>query len=354
MSDHLSIGQWGMFGGPDGKQLIILDGQPCGPVSARKVLDETPRRLLLDEGRVTEASTSERDDTVEVVTLAGRQLRVETRQIVSPWSKTVVGVFAGVWPVEDETPEPPLVGSWEWVIAMKDGEITGRRTFWTKTLFDLYEVDSEVARASGYWEVDVWASELVAQGDQLRFFTSLRDGYWDDWTGVRCATFDAIAGYGTSDRHAKHLRLVAQKGAMSTEDTLVFQGFSYEVPEVFADRALAEEYPTDDAFTGLMGLVQEPMAIVDPNSLEVLVSSDAWQNEELGEVRSLKQIVQEDAVAVRKFLIDAADRGSKITTGKIRVRGGSDTHDPKQYQVSVIGMDRGPGRDALAVVRLSA
>jgi hypothetical protein len=349
-SEALSIGQWGMFGGPEGKQLIILDGQPCGPVSARKLLEEIPRRLLLDEGRVTQAMIAERPDTAEVVTHASQELRVETRQIVSPWSKTVVGVFAGVWPVNVESPEPPLVGSWEWVVAMKDGEITGRRTFWTKSLFDLYEVDSAVARASGYWEVDVWAGQLVAEQDQLRFFTSLRDGYWDDWTGVRCATFDAIAGYGTSERRTKHLRLVASKGQMSTEESLVFQGFSYEVPEVFNDRALAEEYPTDDAFTGLMGLVKDPMAIVDPNSLEVLVSTKAWRREALGDARSLREVVDADPDDVRRFLINAADRGSRVSTGRVQVTSGPQKH----YDVSVIGMDRGPGRDALAVVLLSA
>ncbi len=208
-----------------------------------------------------------------------------------------------------------------------------------------------MARRSGYWEVDVWASELVSEGDQLRFFSSLRDGYWDDWTGVRCATFDAIAGYGTDERRRKHLRLVAQKGQMSTADSLILHGFSYEVPEAFADRALAEEYPTDNALDGFMSLVADPMAIVDPYSLEVLMSTPAWRREELGQVRSLREIVAEDPEPVRQFLLDAADAGPRISSGRLRVRANT---GPQQYRVNVVGMDRGPGRDALAVVRLNS
>lgn len=347
----LGVGQWGMFSGPDGKQLVILDGEPVGPVSARKVLDEVPRRLLLDEPRVLQATAREGVASSELAEIAGVDYRVELRQIVSPWSKTVVGVFAGVWPRDEPAPEPPLVGSWEWVVALDRGEITGRRTFWTKTLFDLYEVDSDIARQSGYWEVDVWASQLVAEGDQLRFFTSLRDGYWDDWTGVRCATFDAIAGYGTSDRRRKHLRLVAQKGAMSSDESLIFQGFSYEVPEAFADRALAEEYPTDNALDGMLELVTDPMAIVDPFSLEVLMRTPAWRSGEFGDVRGLKEVLDEDPDDVRRFLIEATDHGPAVSSRRLRMKG---PRGPQQYGVSVIGMDRGPGRDALAVIRVNA
>lgn len=352
MTSALAIGQWGMFTGPEGKQLVILDQDPVGPVSARKVLDEAPRRLLLNDGRVAAATAMEAADLSEDVEYNGEQLRVEIRQIVSPWSHTVVGVFAGVWPAGEDIPEPPLVGSWEWVVEMSGKTITGRRTFWNRELFDLYEVDSDVARQSGYWEVDVWASELVSENDTLRFFTSLRDGYWDDWTGVRCATFDAIAGYGTDSRRKKHLRLVAQKGAMSTDTELIFQGFSYEVPEVFSDRSLAEEYPTDNALGGLLGLVQEPMAIVDPFSLEVLMSTPAWRREDFGSARSLKEILAEDPAPVRQFMIDAADAGLSESRSELLVAAGAGA-SAQRFAVSVIGLDRGPSRDALAAVRLN-
>ena len=348
---ELGIGQWGLFSGPEGKQLIAIDGQPCGPVSARKITQGAPRRLLLDEGRIERIVSGAVDQLPAVVEFNGQRLRVEAKPVVSPWSRTVVGVHAGVWPEGEKVPAPPLAGSWEWVVALKDGEIVGRRTFWNQELFDLYEVDSAVAQQqSGYWEVDVWASELVAEGDQLRFFSSLRDGYWDSWTGVRCATFDAIAGYGTDYRHKKHLRLVAQQGRMTTENRLIFQGFSYEVPEVFADRALAEEYPTDNALTSFMKIVKDPMAIVDPFSLEVLMSTPAWREEDFGSARALQEALAEDPVPVRDFLIDAVDSGEERTSELLMRSGGGQ----REFHVCVIGMDRGAQKDALAVVRLNA
>lgn len=350
-SPQLGLGQWGLFTGPEGKQLVLLDGEPVGPVSARKVLEETPRRLLLDEGRVQDAHRTEQPDTAAVVEHGGEQLRVEIRQIVSPWSKTIVGVLAGVWPAAETAPEPPLVGSWEWVVSMKEGQITGRRTFWNRNLFDLYEVDSDVARQSGFWEVDVWASELVAEGDSLRFFTSLRDGYWDEWTGVRCATFNAIAGYGTSHRSKKHLRLVAQLGKMSSDEALIFQGFSYEVPEIFADEDLAKEYPTDNALNGFLELITDPIAIVDPFSLEVLMTTPEWKANDFGHARSLKQIVADDPEEVRSFMVDASDAGSAVSARELRIH---TARGARRFRASVVGMDRGPGRDALAIVRLNS
>jgi len=351
VSEQLDIGQWGLFCGPEGKQLVILDDDPCGPVAARRLLHEIPRRLLLDAGRIVAATATERPDTVEVVDLAGRALRVETRQIISPWSRTPVGVFAGVFPAESPTPDVPLVGSWEWVVQIDGPNIVGRRTFWNQNLFNLYEVDSAVAeQASGYWEVDVWASELVVEGDQLRFFSSLRDGYWDNWSGVRCATFDIMAGYGTATRTRKHLRLVAAKGQMSTAESLIFQGFSYEVPEVFADRALAEEYPTDSVLTGFMSLIEDPIAIIDPFSLEVLMSTPAWRHQDFGQARGLKDILAEDINDVRQFLIDTADGDATPKTRNLLLRdrnGGT-----RQLGITVVSLDRGPGRDALSVVRI--
>ncbi|WIB65527.1 hypothetical protein [Curtobacterium sp. MCBD17_040] len=350
MSSQLGIGEWGLFCGPEAKQLVICGDEVCGPVSARKLLEEVPRRLLLDEGRVTQATLQVQGDTAITVEHGGQTYRVETRQIVSPWSHTIVGVFAGVWPADQETPPPPLVGSWEWVVSMNGSQITGRRTFWNRELFDLYEVADDLARRS-FWEVDVWASELIVEGDTLRFFTSLRDGYWDDWAGVRCATFNAIAGYGTTNRHKKHLRLVASKGKMSNDTELIFQGFSYEVPEVFADRDLAEEYPTDNALDAFMSLVNDPIAIVDPFTLQVLMNTPAWRREEFGQGRSLRDVLTEDPTDVRDFLIDAADAGSTVSTRDLEMRTGN---GPRNYHVSVLGIDRGPGRDPLALVRLNS
>lgn len=349
---QLDIGHWGMFAGPEGKQLVILDGGPCGPVSARKLLREAPRRLLLDEERVPSVISGARADGSEIVGLGDQQLRVETRKIVSPWSKTTVGVFAGVFPVDTELPEPPLVGSWEWVVMIDGGRIADRRTYWAPELYRLYEVEDAAAQKSeGSWAVDVWGGELVAESDQLRFFSSLRDGYWDNWSGVRCATFDAITGYGAKERSRKHLRLVAQRGAMSSETRLVFQGFSYRVPELFSDRALSEEYPTDDALSGFMSLVTEPMAIIDPFSLEVLMGTKAWRHEVLGHVRGLREFFgAEEAVRVRDFLIKAVDKGSKPSTARFTVGDGAAARD---YTAVVAGMERGPGRDALAIVRLN-
>ncbi|WIE80987.1 hypothetical protein [Curtobacterium sp. MCSS17_016] len=349
MSTTLEASQWGLFTGPEGKQLVICNGEPCGPGAARKILSETPRRLLLDEGRVERFMAGDDSNAGMIVDHNGISYRIATKPIIAPWSGTIVGVFAGVFPVDEEIPEPPLVGSWEWLIKQEHGEIVGRRTFWNQDLFDLYEVDSAVAeQTAGYWEVDVWASELVANGDQLRFFSSLRDGYWDR-PGVRCASFDAIAGYGTDNRYRKHLRLVAQRGDISTPEQLVLHGFSYQVPAGYSDRALAEEYPTEYALDGFMSLVQDPIAVVDPASLEVLMSTDGWKSRPFGGPRNLKETIGEDPADVRRFLLDAAD-STDVTKGELHLGIGD---DKQPYPVSVVSMNRGAERDNLAVVRLN-
>lgn len=349
MSSVLEAGQWGLFTGPDGKQLVMCDGEPCGPGAARKILAETPRRLLLDEGRVERFMAGDRSSDGIIVEHNGVNYRIATKPIIAPWSKTILGVFAGVFPIDEAIPEPPLVGSWEWLIKQHNGEVLGRRTFWNQELFDLYEVDSAVAeQTAGYWEVDVWASELVANCDQLRFFSSLRDGYWDR-PGVRCASFDAIAGYGTDNRYRKHLRLVAQRGDISTPEQLVLHGFSYEVPAGYSDRALAEEYPTEYALDGFMELIRDPIAVVDPVSLEVLMSTDGWKSRSFGQSRNLKETIGDNPADVRRFLLDAAD-GTEPSEGELHLGVGA---DKRPYPVSVGSMNRGAERDNLAVVRLN-
>ncbi|AYD89420.1 hypothetical protein D5R93_03930 [Actinomyces lilanjuaniae] len=363
MSIPFDVGSWGLFCGQDLRQLVLVDDQPCGPVSARKVSRSLTRRLLLDEGRVARAAQDAKH-VREEVSHAGTQWVVRLHPVGSPRSARTVGVLAGVFPAEASIPDLPLVGSWEWEIERdEDGEPTPRRrTYWDRNLFLIYDVDPGAAQQQrGYWEVGEWANELVDQADQMRVNRSIRDGIRDGLPGTagvyRYLTYHVVTGYGSPVRGRRHLRSVGTAAPVApNDDKIVLLGLSYEVPETFRDMAFEQDDSAarvDDVLHGVMGLAREPMAVVDAMTLDVLMTSPSWRRERLGYVGGLRGLVDgspEDLVELHALMAEAV--GSTEPTRAVRVRLRRTNGSVQEVSITATGVPGTRHRDV--VVRLDS
>lgn len=353
MTAQLDVGQWGLFCGPDGRQLVLVGDEPCGPVSARKITQATPRKLLLDEPRIARAFEDNAAPDTGTVTHEDQDWIIAFSPVISPRTSTLVGLLAAVSPASRPPPELPLVGSWEWEIDRdSQGRPTAhRRTFWDRNLFHLYEVAPDVAeQEAGYWEVGVWANELVAPSDQMRLISSVREGIRDGLTGVRCLTFNVVTGFGTPARGTRHLRLVGQIAARQPPDKLMLQGFSYAVPDTFTDMAFEQDSArVDDVLRGVMDLADEPMAVIDPDTLEVLMTSPAWRRQDFGHVGGFADMLADEPGSVREFISQAlTDRISTQPSREIQLRQQNGTIQPARITVTAVRAGAGEeGYDAL-------
>lgn len=359
MPIQLDVGAWGLFCGHGGRQLVRVGGEPCGPVSARKITRAIPRRLLLDENRVAE-TFHDGTATIEQVTHVGARWTVARQPVLSPWSSTLIGVLAAVFPEGEAVPEPPLVGCWEWVIDRQaDGLPTPhRRTYWDRNLFHIYDVDPDVSQQrQGYWEAGEWASELIDQSDQIRVNTSVRDGIAEGLQGIsgafRCLTYNVVTGYGSEHRGRRHLRLVGMVVPVAPGDeNIILQGFSYEAPDWFQDIAFEQDANAarvDDVLRGVMSLAKEPMAVVDAATLDVLMTSASWRREDFGHIGGLGEFAIDDTGELHRFISAAAadsDHPASMKVGLRRTDGSVQT-----VTLAVTGVKSGRrGRDA--VIRL--
>lgn len=330
MPVQLDVGSWGLFCGSDGKQLVLVDDKPCGPVSARKPTRAIPRRLLLDENRVAQVMRSG-SVISETVYHADEQWTVELRPVLSPRTSTVIGVLAGVARAVDPLPQPPLVGVWEWEIERDtDGQPTlRRRTYWDRNLFHIYDVDTSVAQQrTGYWEAGEWASELIDQSDRMRVNSLIRDGIQDGLMGVtgkvRCLTYNIVTGYGTDTQGHRHMRLVGVIPPIEPDhDKIFLQGFSYEAPESFHDMAFEQDANAgrvDDVLRGVMALAKEPMAVVDAATLDVLMTSPSWRREDFGHVGGLGEFTIDDSGELHEFITAAASDTVRSQSMRLALR----------------------------------
>lgn len=322
-SEQLDVGAWGLFCGAEGRQIVMIGERPCGPVSSRKLTRRVPRALLLDENRVA-AVYQYGQEIDEIVEHNGRTWRVKLVPLRSPRSKTVVGVHAIVVRDGAELPQRPLVGLWEWVIDRQpDGQPGSKRvTYWDENLFRLYDMDPMIAdKHHGCWEAGEWANQLIEPTDQMRVATSIRDGVQDGIAGVvekvRCLTYNVVTGYGQSieNQGRRHLRLVGVIPRIyPAAENILLQGFSYEVPETFHDMAFEQDANAarvDDVLRGVMELAQDPMVVVDAETLNVLMSSAAWRRKSFGSVDSLLELHLENLDEVRQLVRAAAAQPSR-------------------------------------------
>lgn len=349
MSDLLEPGQWGLFCGVEGKSLVYANGAPMGPKSARKAVATTPRRLLVDSGVIERAFATGEAPRSTTVELDGHHWILRFIPVISPRTNTLVGLLASVQAEEDATPIPaaPLVGSWEWeIVRDANGDLTPqRRTFWNHELFVVYDVDPGVAQSkAGYWEVGVWQNELVAQADQLRIFASVRDGIRSNLQGPRVLTFRVNTGFGKTNRGSKNLRLVGQIPKEQPDCLLILQGFSYEVPDDFENMAWDPDAArVDDVLRGMLELSDDSMAVVDPRSLEVLMTSPAWRRNPFGTAGYMHDVMDtpDQVAALRAFLLAAVsgqeqgelsvtlnERNAHVTVRAVTTQAGEASEEP--------------------------
>lgn len=359
MTARLDVGSWGLFCGHGGRQLVLIDDQPCGPSSARKQLQRLPRALLLDEDRMSRAYEAPQG-LLEKVEHCGQDWVVALRPMLSPRSGCLVGVLGGVFPVGTAIPAAPEVGIWEWEIERdRQGQPTPRRrTYWDRVLFRLYGVDPGVAQQrQGYWEAGDWVNELIDRSDQMRVNSLIRDGIHEGLQGIagvfRCLTYNVVTGYGSERLGRRHLRLVGMVVPVEPSDEkIVLQGFSYEAPETFHDMAFGQDANAgrvDDVLRGVMALAKEPVAVVDAATLDVLTTSASWRREDFGHVGGLGEFAIDDSSELRDFIRAAAEDTERTRSMKVDLR--RTDGSVQSVEMLVIGVRSGSsGHDA--VVRL--
>lgn len=355
-SIQFDVGSWGLFCGPCGRQLALVDNTPCGPVSARKLACAVPRRLLLDEDRLARVF-SDGTGVSETITHAGAEWAIELRPIRSPRTSTLIGVLAGVWPSTETVPDPPLIGSWEWEVELDgDGQTTAhKRTYWDQNLREIYAVDPAYARrSSDHLECGIWMSELVDRVDQVRLNASIRDGLQDGMMGVvggfRCLTYNVVTGYGSPSPGRRHLRLVGQVVPVQPgDDMIIMQGFSYEAPPDFHDLALEHDAArVDDVLRGVMELSKEPLAVLDVSTLAVLMTTQAWRQQGL---HHTGEFTVDDPCGLHEFIMAAAEDTENAHSRAIRVIRFDGSLRPAR--ITVIGVRSGfHGQDAAVRVDL--
>lgn len=359
MTVQLDAGSWGLFCGHGGRQIVLVDDQPCGPSSARKFTRRVPRGLLLDDNRVARIYETG-ECSVEEVSRGGEDWVVALKPMLSPRSSSVVGVLGGVFPAGADVPEPPEVGGWEWEIERDArGQPTPhRRTYWDRALFHLYDVDPGVAQQrQGYWEAGEWVSELIDQSDQMRVNSLIRDGIQEGVQGIagmfRCLTYNVVTGYGSEELGRRHLRLVGMVVPVEPADEkIVLQGFSYAAPEGFHDMAFEQDANAgrvDDVLRGVMALATEPMAVVDAATLDVLTTSAAWRREDFGHVGGLGEFADDVSGDLSEFIRTAAADTEHSRSMKVDLR--RTDGSVQSVEMTVTGVRSGElGHDA--VVRL--
>lgn len=365
MSVQLDVGSWGLFCGHGVRQIVLVDDQSCGPSSARKRTRRIPRELLLDSDRIVQAHHTG-EPVNELVEHGGQMWRVVIEPKRSPRSSSPTGVLAGVFRPNEIPPQSPLVGGWEWEIELDDmgqPSMRRRRTYWDRNLYAVYEVDPAVdQQRQGYWETGEWSNELIAKSDQMRVSSLVRDGIQEGLDGVgamratgilRCLTYDVVTGYGSETSGAKHLRLVGHIVPVMKTDTVIrIFGFSYEATETFHDMAFVQDVHAgrvDDVLRGVMSLSRDPMAVVDVETLDVLVTSSSWQAGEFGRVGGLAELALDDDGTLREFIRDGAldtEEESSMLIDLQRTDG-----SVRRVRMTVIGARSGvQGHDA--VIRL--
>ncbi|MCG7308043.1 MULTISPECIES: hypothetical protein [Brachybacterium] len=317
MTIEYAVGSWGLFCGDERRQLVMIDDAPYGPSSARKSMQATPRRLLLDDGRIDQVySTGVPLD--EVAAQGGSSWRVLVRPVHSPRSSTLIAVFAIVLPLDAPVPEQPLVGCWEWEIASRgySWPTSHRRTYWDENLFKIYGISTDViAKHGGSWEAEEWTSNLIARSDQMRINSAFRniiqDGINGDANVFRCLTYHIVAGYGADgERETRHLRLVGKVAPYQpTDETILIHGFSYPVSEEFHDAVFGQDISSsrvDEVLRGVMGLAPQPTAVLDVATLDTLMTSASWKTEHFGNIRAFGELVTLPHEDLRSFIARAA------------------------------------------------
>ena len=299
----------------------------------------------------------------QTVRHAEQDWQVLLRPLISPVTKTIAAVQAGVWPVGTLVEEPPLIGCWEWRIARgEDGRPTlDRRSYWDENVFRIYGVDQRASvNEEGYFDVSDWGQDMVDPADQIRVNGSIRDAFvasgGGDLSGLvgrlYGLTFDIMTGYGSTKRGSAHLRSLGFLAPFAAEDEkLSIIGLSHEAPRDFHEMALDQEQDAvrvDDVLRGVMELTHEPMAVVDSESLDMLMVSSAWRQQDFGHVGALTDLVR-DEDGLHELVESAANDRHMAAQSRVITVERTDG-SVRQVKMTVTGVQSAVGRDA--VIRL--
>ena len=303
-----TVGEWLLFCGADADRIVQAGDFNFGPSAARRASSAPVRMELLP---LVEKAFKAGSDISTFVNTDHGVFKAEVHVIKTPLTSTPVAVQALLVEADQPCPPMPLVGAWEWSIELDEaGQLTlVRTTYWDGKLFKIYEVSPDTPEhIAGCWEVGTWQRHVISETDGLRLHREIRDGLREGIGGVRCLTFDVVTGYGSAKLGKKHLRLVGRIASENPPGRLLLQGVSYAVPDTFHENAFERDAGrVDDVLRGTMQLIDTPLAVVDPDTFEVLLTSPSWKAARFSPASSLLEVFGDQSLEVQKFIEAAAD-----------------------------------------------
>ncbi|MFD1045952.1 hypothetical protein ACFQ1S_10435, partial [Kibdelosporangium lantanae] len=150
-------GQWILLDA--GLRLLAIGQALYHGTSPRASLDLTARRILLPQLASAGADRWPRSTVTEDF---GRRWIVHIRPILGAASGQLVAVLGCYGPADTQLPEPPLVGSWEWLVT-PPGPNQQMRIYWSTETFAVYGMHPPTGRGPHWWEAPQWLDEVVAE-----------------------------------------------------------------------------------------------------------------------------------------------------------------------------------------------
>lgn len=322
MVDSRERGEWYLLDAFDLKVIRHGDVSWTG-VSARKQMSETERKLLLPAVRGLLQSDSGADKyATEAVDRHGTW-RIEVRVLRAPLSKACVALLAICCLRDQQAPNPPLVGAWEWEIS-GDGSVT--RTYWSSELYALYECEPEkVNEVTGPGGVGLWFAETIDPRDRQNMKLSIHRGIREAEPTLQTLSYRIRPHIKAGNERSKSLRLAGRASRDPETGTTWLRGVSYESEGPFLEKlSWTGPVPAEELSLLYLELLPEcalaTMSLDDWNLFDV---SPGWERSGLsigvdGNLRPL--IHPADQPLAAQFLESVVDRkGVQVLNRPIQI-----------------------------------
>lgn len=277
-----TIGQWAVFS-HFGEQLSlhargdesIYAISDDDKLSARRLLDERSRAVLLDPLRTSIASG-------EPVAMRQRhgssEYQVLVRPILTPDRTLVIGAIAAYDFVRAVLPAAPLIGTWQWAVGPDDKNYGDRASIWDDNLYRLHEYQpDEVSNDRG--PAGEWLNKLVPPVEQQHVTDFVNKGLAACNNLALVLSMGAITRPGTAKPGRKQLELIGTAMPHPAHAGVRFAyGFTREVPRPGRSRPAGyDTIPTSEVIRAYFEIASKlALAAVDCQIGVTFQRSPGW------------------------------------------------------------------------------